>query len=418
MKRISCLIAAIAATLLLNGCLGGAFDLGSTAAAPTDLKAVAGDSSVTLTWTMAPNVEYWAFVAPGTSVTTENWLNISGSAFPKVTSPYVVPYLNNESAYAFTVNGRIDGGAGGSGAPSVTTTPRLAGASWTAGSPLGSSDLNAVTFGNVFVAVGAQGTLYSSPDFNSWTPITWTALKNPIVGSSPNLNAATYYNGTYLAAGAAGTMLLSTDAITWTQQACNTNGNDLYALANNGGSGYVAVGQKGTIVTSPDGKNWSTVSSGTTNDLYAVAYGYPLWIAVGKGGTLLTSTNGATWLPMVTNTTQDLKGITYGLSKNPTTAALSNMFVAVGTSGVLLNSVDNGITWSAAQINNGANHLSAVTFGRQFVAAGNNGSLFTSTDGTTWKTQSSGTTSNLNGIARSLTNYSVVGAAGANLSAI
>lgn len=417
MKRISYLIAAVATTLLLNGCLGGAFDLGSAAAPPSDLKAVAGDSGVTLTWTMSPNVEYWVFAAPGTGITTENWLNIGGSAFPKATSPHVVPYLTNGSTYSFTVNGRIDGGAGGAGASAVSAVPRLAGATWTAGSPLGTGNLNAVTFGNVFVAVGAQGALYSSPDFNSWTPVTWTALKNPMSGALPDLNAATYYNGTYLAAGAAGTMLLSTDAVTWTQQACNTSGNDLYALASNGGGGYVAVGQKGTIVTSPDGKNWATVSSGTTNDLYAVTFGYPYWIAVGKGGTMLASTNGANWVPITTNTTQDLKGIAFGASVNPTTAAVSNLFVAVGTAGALVTSSD-GITWAVAQINNGTNNLSAVTFGRQFIAVGNSGSLFTSTDGATWTVQTSNTTSNLAGIAHSVTNYSVVGKTGTNLSAI
>ena len=45
MKRLSSLIAAIAATLFLNGCLGGAFELGSAAPAPTDVKVVAGDGA-------------------------------------------------------------------------------------------------------------------------------------------------------------------------------------------------------------------------------------------------------------------------------------------------------------------------------------------------------------------------------------
>lgn len=418
MKRVSFLLAAVAATLLLNGCLGGAFDLGSTAMPPTDLKAVAGDSSVTLTWTMSPKVEYWVFTAPGTSVTTDNWLNIGGHAYPKVESPYVVPYLPNGTTYAFTVNGRMDGGSGGPGSAVVTATPRLAGETWTAGTALGSGNLNAVTFGSAFVAVGAQGALYSSPDFNSWTPITWTALKNPMTDTRPDLNAATYGNGVYLAAGAGGTMLRSSNAVTWTQQATSTNGNDIYALATNGSTGFVAVGQNGTILTSADGITWTTVSSGTTNDLHAVTYGHPYWIAAGKNGTALISVNGANWTPLATNTTQNIKGITYGISINPTTAVQTGMFVAVGDNGTLLTSIDNGTTWTNGKINNGATSLSAVTFGRQFIAVGDSGGIFTSTDGATWKPQTSGTTGKLIGIGHSAANYSVVGAGGTNLSSI
>ncbi len=417
MKRIFFLIAAVIATLLLNGCLGGAFDLGSSAPAPTDVKVAAGDSSATLTWTMAPNVEYWVFTAPGTNTTTDNWNTLGGAAYPKAVSPHVVTGLTNGATYSFTINGRIDGGAGGPGSPSVSTVPRLAGATWTAGTPLGTNNMNGVTVGAVFVAVGAQGAMYSSPDFDSWTPVTWTALKNPMGSPLPDLNAA-IYGGSYLAAGAGGTMLLSSDAITWTQQTCNTNGNDLYALATNGAGGYVAVGQNGTIVTSIGGTSWAMVSSGTLNDLYAVAYGNGTWVAVGKGGTLLTSTNGSTWLSVASHTAQNLKGITYGVTVNQTTAVTANVFMAVGAAGTLVSSTDYGVTWTATQINSGANNLAAVTYGREFVIVGNAGSIYTSLDGTNWTKQSSNTTSDLNAIAHSVTNYSVMGVAGTNLSAI
>ncbi len=416
MKRFIYLLAAVVTTLLLNGCLGGAFNTGSSAAAPTNIHVAAGDSSVTLTWDSSPNNEYWVFTAPGTTVTTQNWDTLGGYAFPKATSPHVVTGLINGTTYAFTINARVDGGAGGPGSPVVSATPRLAGATWTSGAALGSDSINSATYGSLFVAVGNQGALYSSPDFNSYTAITWTALANPMSSPRPNLYA-TVYGGIYLAAGAGGTILRSTDAISWVQQTSNT-GNDLYALATNGTGGYVAVGRNGTILSSADGQVWNVQTSGTTNDLHAITYGNGIWIAVGRSGTLLASLNAVNWSAIASNTTQNLKGVTYGVAVNSTTLVASAMFIAVGAAGTQLTSIDNGLTWTASTINNGLNNLNAVSYGRQFVTIGNNGSIFTSTDGSTWTHQTSGTSNDLNSIAHSTTNISVVGAAGTNLSAI
>ena len=420
MKRFIYLLAAVAATLILNGCLGGAYQLGSSAPAPTNVRVVPGDSSVTLTWDSSPNVEYWVFTAPGTNVTTSNWDTLGGYAYPKAVSPHVVTGLTNDTTYSFTINARIDGGAGGPGSTPVVAVPRLAGATWTVDPALGSNNLNGAAYGAVFVAVGNQGALYSSPDFNSYTTTTWTSLTNPMGNPRPNLNAA-IYGGVYLAAGAGGTLLRSGDAVTWTQQTTGTS-NDLYGLATNGAGGYVAVGQNGTILTSSGGQTWTVQSSGTTNDLYAVAYGYGVWVAVGKSGTVLTSLNAVNWTAIASNTTQTLKGVVYGVATHPattTTAATANaVFVAVGAGGTQLTSTDYGATWTAGTINSGLNNLNAVSYGRQFVAVGNNGSLFTSTDAATWTAQASGTSSDLNAIAHSTTNISVVGATGTNLSAI
>lgn len=417
MKRFAYLIAAVAATLLLNGCLGGAVDLGSSAPAPTDVRAVAGDSSVTLTWTGSPNVEYWVFAAPGSNVTTANWDSMGGSAFPKVTSPHVVSGLTNGTTYSFTINGRIDGGPGGPGSTTISAVPRLAGASWNVDSALGSSSLNGATFGAIFVAVGNDGVLYSSPDFNSYTPATWTALTNPT--SSPRANLyATIYGGVYLAAGAGGAMLRSTDAITWTQHDANSSGNDLYGLATNGIGGYVAVGQNGAIVTSVDGQSWTRQTSGTSNDLHAVAFGNGVWVAVGKSGIVLTSSNGSTWTAIASNTSRNLKSVAYGIAVNTATSTTSPVFIAVGAAGTQVTSTDYGATWTAGVINNGVNNLNAVSYGRQFIVAGSNGALFTSTDGANWTAQAAGTSNDLNAIAHSTTNISVVGASGTNLSAL
>jgi hypothetical protein len=404
MRRLLVLVAAISAGLLVAGCGSS----GHSADPPASVVAVAGDSVVTVSWPMASGVDYWLFYANSTSISTLNWTTIPGSlSVLGATSPYVVTGLVNGTLYSFTLNGRTNGGPGGQGTPSVSATPRFAGtataslpAPWTAGTALGTNDLRGVTWGTVFVAVGANGAMDSSTDGTTWTPL------NSAVAT--NLNAATYRTA-YLAAGDGGAMLYSTDAITWTPRTTGT-ANNLYAITTNPGL-FVAVGAKGTIVTSADGITWAAAAnSGTPNDLYAVAYTPSgVWIAVGAGGTLVTSTDASTWKSVASNTTLDLKGVAYGVS-TATTAAL---YVAVGANGTLVTSPD-AATWTA-QSAIGPNTLSAVTYGTQFIAVGANGSIFTSTDGTIWAGQRSTTKSNLNAIVHAPYSYSVVGAAGVNL---
>lgn len=413
MKRYYHLIVAALAIIVLTGCLGSAFDVGSSTPPPTDVRVVAGDNSVTLSWTMAPNVEYWVFSAPSASVTTDDWSRLpGGKATIKVVSPQVIGGLFNGVKYSFTVNGRIDGGPGGPGSASLSAVPRLAGAEWSAAAPL-ANDLRGTVFGTVFVTVGARGSLYSSPDFNSWTPVSWKLLTNPLA-TLPDLNAVTYGNSSYLAAGAGGTMLLSTDAMTWTAQSSGTT-NNLYALASNDGSAAflaVAAGTQGTIVKSTDGKTWTSVNSGTGNDLYGLTYGGGLFVAVGASGTLLTSTDGTTWTPVASNSASKLRSVAYGVNS----ATALGTFVAVGESGTILSSTD-GVIWTAQSPATSAN-LASITFGRRFVAVGDKGTILSSVDGQTWQTQTSGTANDLTAVGHSPTNYSAVGAGGTNLSSI
>jgi len=403
MRRPMMLIAAILAGLLVTACGSS----GHPADPPASVAAVAGDGIVTVSWPTTSGVEYWLFYANSPSISTSNWTAIPGSrSILNAVSPYVVTGLTNGAVYSFTVNGRTNGGPGGEGSPSVSAIPRLAGtataslpAPWTAGTALGADTMRGLMLGTQFVAVGANGAMYSSTDATNWV-----ALNS---GVAANLNAAVH-SGVYMAAGDGGAMLHSTDAISWTPRNTGT-ANNLYAIAANSAR-IVAVGAKGTIVTSSDGITWAAAAeSATANDLYAVTAFGSLWIAVGANGTMVTSSDGSTWKSVASNAALDLKGIAHGTSS--ATGAL--IFVAVGASGALVTSPD-AATWTA-QPAIGANTLSAVTYGTQFIAVGANGSIFTSTDGTTWVGQPSTTNSDLNAIVHAPYGYSVVGAAGVNL---
>ncbi len=406
MRRSLVLAAAVLASVLVAGCGSS----GSSASVPAGLVVVPGDQRVTVTWSADSTVDYWLFYANATSISTSNWTTIPGSVvIMDASSPYVAAGLTNGAVYSFTLNGRVSGGPGGPGTPSVSAIPRLAGTAtatlpvpWTAGAVLGAYDLRGVTWGAVFVAVGASGAMYSSVD-----GITWTALNS---GVASNLNAVAY-RGVYVAVGDSGMMLYSTDAINWTQQ--NTSSaNNLYAVASSSAL-FVAVGANGTILSSADGITWTAAAnSGTTNDLYQVTYAPTgMWVAVGANGTLLTSTDANTWTAVTSGTVRDLKGITYGIS----TATNAGLYVGVGANGTLITSPD-AANWTAqSPIGPGTLALSAITWGTQFIAVGASGSIYTSTDGTSWAAQPSTVSSNLNAIVHAPSIYAVVGAAGVNL---
>ena len=405
-------------SLLLSGCLSK-----DPAAPPATVTVKAGESSAIVSWEADPAVEYWLFfapksVAPTTTDMSRGWTDLlGGSVIIRAKSPATVINLVNDTEYVFTVNGRVDGGPGGKGAPLTYATPRAAGTQWSAStSPLNAAQgLRAATYGGVYVAAGLGGALVTSADGVTYATVNSTTNRQ--------LNGATFLGG-YKLVGDGGTILTSADAITWASQTSNTT-NHLYGVGTNGLTTTVAVGAAGTILTSSDGLTWKPVVSNTSNDLYAVAYSNlngGLWIAVGAGGVILKSPDADAWTPVNMNsgTPADLRGVSYALlplATGQTTA--TSAFVAVGAGGTILTSAD-GSNWirSTATINSktGTNlssiNWNAVTYGKQFVVVGSGGNILTSKDGITFiASDPTGTPQELYAVARGYLGYSAAGAA-------
>jgi len=408
MKRIAADILIIAASLILASC--GVVGSGKSASPPAGgINVVAGDTRVTVSWVAESNVQYWLSYSTSSSAVT----SASSNSFPgggimmNVSSPLVIPGLVNGSTYYFTMDARISGGPGGASTPVVSATPRYAGVAplpWNAGVALGTNDLRGTTFGTTFatsvanpvVAVGAGGALFSSPDGITWTPRS--------SGVASDLNAVLFETSAYVAVGAGGVILNSSDGLTW-QIGTSKTANALNGLASNGAGVFIAVGANGTIVSYTIAAGGTLVTSGTSNNLNAVAFTGGRTVAVGAGGVIVTSADGVNWTTVASGTTQDLNAVTYGAGR----------FVAVGAAGTVVTSTD-GITWTVRPAITPKN-LAAVTIGSQFVAAGSGGSLFTSLDGITWSAQASGTSNDLKAAASGNGGYSLVGAAGTNLTA-
>src|SRR4051812_23603947 len=169
------LVLALAAIACLP--LSACYDLskGESADPPAGgLTAVAGDGSVTLSWQPDSGVDYWLFWGPGTAVDP----NRPSALKINVSSPFTVAGLANGTTYAFTINGRKDGGPGGTPTPIVTATPRPTGIIWQIGGAAGAAALKGVAYGGVYDAVGNAGAFFQSADGITWTPPTgnWAAL--------------------------------------------------------------------------------------------------------------------------------------------------------------------------------------------------------------------------------------------------
>jgi len=431
-------IAAFTAIAFLSACGGGGGN--STAPPVGGLTLEPGEAGVTVSWTSVPGVEYWLYAAPGSSIckncgnSPNNWFQITGAVSrglsnAKISSPYFLSGIVNDTVYSFIMDGRVNGGPGGDATPSVSTTPRLAGALWKSGGNLGTGDIKGIAFGPIlnsanntyaatgsYLGMGSNGAKYQSTDGLSWTVNTASDTTNWL-GTLYSLNK-------FIGIGQGGAVSYSTDLKTWTTANSGVTQN-LNAIASSG-SMVVAVGNNGTIIRSSDAITW-TAATATPNTLplYGVSYTVNgLWVAVGAAGTLLTSSDGATWTAVSSGTTADLRSVASManiITTNNVSATVYSL-VVTGNNGTLLQSAD-GVKWALQSVGNNAN-LNAVVASvgvlptNQFVAVGNSGLALTSTDGITWTARTTQTSQNLNVLLRGLspqTRYIALGANGSTV---
>jgi predicted small lipoprotein YifL len=177
------------------------------------------------------------------------------------------------------------------------------GINWVAGNSGTTNTLYGITYGNgIYVAVGANGTLITSTDQGAiWGTIassTNSYLKGVAYGVPKLAYVYTTQNlpvpaATFVAVGANGTLVTSPDGVTWTTQN-SISSTSLNAVTY--GHQFVAVGDGGSIFTSIDGLTWLPTrnSAPSLPNLYAVmpatyvggpyAHQY-VYSAVGASGT-------------------------------------------------------------------------------------------------------------------------------------
>ena len=208
------------------------------------------------------------------------------------------------------------------------------------------SNPRAVTYGDgLFVAVGYQGFIASSPDGRHWTPHS--------AGTTASLDGVSYANGLFVAVGE--TILASGDGVTWIERG-KIVPNNLSAVGFGEGK-FVAVGERGMILGSEDGSFWRQLSSGGVDNLRAVAAGNGNYIAMGETGAL-ASRDGELWMPFQT----DVVGLSRVYYGNKLFVGVSNIRGRgiASSDGFFWSEQGTGIDWQLSDVVCSSNTFLAV----------------------------------------------------------
>lgn len=207
----------------------------------------------------------------------------------------------------------------------------------------------------------------------------------------------------FIAAGEGGKIWISQDGMTWEERKSGTTATINKLDATDGGS-LIGVTDNSIIFSSDSGVSWHSYDSivrspreqigpsaraASSNRLYGITSGNGIWVAVGSSGIILTSADsGSSWTQRVSGTDSNLLYVGYA----------NGIFVAVGDTGpswttneksVILTSSD-GVTWTPRSSGT-MDALKSVAYGNNtFVAVGANSVILTSSNGITWTTRSSG----------------------------
>jgi len=133
----------------------------------------------------------------------------------------------------------------------------------------------------------------------------------------------------------------------------------------------------------------------------AYSFSQSLAVQVAERGQIFTSSDLDIWLPRDTNLTNGLRGVCF----------FGQRIIITGEKGITLYS-DDGQHFQTGSLVDGAtgDWLEAVATSPSLaVAAGDNGAIYTSTNGVWWKRQNSGTTAWLRGVAAGTGTFVVVG---------
>jgi hypothetical protein len=200
--------------------------------------------------------------------------------------------------------------------------------SWTPANTHTTASLRAdVFFGGRLVVTGEAGTVLFSDDLSNYY------LLN--LGTTDWLEGVAASSNLVVAVGDNGAIYTSTNAVSWQRTSVSFTNTWLNGVAFGGTNVFVAVGENGFIATSRNGLAWTSVKSGVTANLDAVAWVGNEFLAVGDGGTALASATGGSWSPVVTGvagTTNNLYAV----------AGVTNSHLMAGDSELLLQ---NPTTW-------------------------------------------------------------------------
>jgi photosystem II stability/assembly factor-like uncharacterized protein len=184
--------------------------------------------------------------------------------------------------------------------------------------------------------------------------------------------------------------------LNWTQRGRGVTSNELTDVVFSGAQ-FVAVGSSSTVLTSVDGIAWVRQAFAAGINLTGVAYNGTRYVASGYRlpgpadvGLVAYSGDGVAWTTV---------NIPTGSARFFSVAYGAGRFVAVGEAGSIYSSTD-GSTWAAATAPATGSLYRAVFSDGLFVVCGANGRLLTSPDGINWMDRSLPTSGAMLSVAR------------------
>ena len=228
-----------------------------------------------------------------------------------------------------------------------------------------------VTYGaGVFVAVGEQGTIVSSPD-----GVTWTKETNP---AALTLEDILHANGVFVAVGRGPTLMTSPDGHAWTKHTYDQGSGPLNLIHD--GSRFVLLKAGASLSISTNGVNWTQAGGvGALYDAGGIAFGNGTYVEVGYKRTgqppdvySALSLSGP-WTKRDGKSTANMFGV--GFAKG--------LFIAGGQDGTLITSPD-GSDWTARDSKTSGFIWSVTAGGPYAVAASQWGRMLVSENGIDW----------------------------------
>lgn len=339
-------------------------------------------------WQLLNMPSDWKAVVYSSSLGTGTglWLIVGSNNFIATSSDTGATWTSRSSGYSsalwydgcWTGSQFVIVGSGGSIATSSD------GISWTAQTSGTSNDIKSIAYGgSAYVAVSSYD-IYTSSNATSWTT---TSLP----GGVDILYGVDYVNSKFIATGRNDVIESSDSGATWTQ---NLVGLDAATVAYSSTlSLHVMMGNSGLTgsnlhyYTSTDGVSWTIRNTSAASGsvvIYDVKWHATdaIFVAVGSGGTIITSTNGTTWTARTSGTSSELRCSCYN--------STSGDIVIVGAVDVL--SSTTGVTWTAQTAPGVA--IYGITWNSSysvFVLVGASGAIYTSSNLSSYTSQTSGT---------------------------
>lgn len=191
-----------------------------------------------------------------------------------------------------------------------------------------------------------------------------------------------YGNGIFVAVGNNGQVSTSPDGTNWTSRTSGFGASQVLCVAFGAGT-FMIGGLNKLLSTSTDGITWTAQTLpagwGATDDVNEVAYGNGTWVAVGQTGVVASSTNaGVSW-------TARTSGLGAVLLDHVIYGAGTFVITALASASIAI-SVDQGATWSTVVPDAAFTAGGSIAYGNGYFVCRNNtpGDIYRSRDARVW----------------------------------